>query len=76
MKNKIENRLEEITRYYGSLEAYNEEQRRCNLAAIEAAQRANTFAQAVRFYNPMPEEVVQARPAPRRLWLKLFGQKA
>jgi hypothetical protein len=80
MKKKDEINLEDIIRYYGSLEAYNEEQRRCCQAQIETAVRFTPFAKQITIENarPIPVEVVEvkATPKPRRFWLKLFGQKA
>lgn len=72
---KTQKELEDIIRYYGSLEVYNEEQRRCSLATIEATMEANPFTKQVRIKNALPVEVVKAKLRPRRFWLKLFGQK-
>jgi hypothetical protein len=78
MKKKTETTLplEEIIRYYGSLEAYNEEQRRCGLATIETTLQANPFAEHVTINNALPVEEQEIKPEPRRFWLNLFGQKA
>lgn len=77
MKNKTEQEQErEIIGYYGSLEVYNEEQRRCALAAIETATQANPFTPLIKIENAIPVEVVDIKPAPWHFWLKLFGQKA
>ncbi len=76
MKKKIETSSEEIISYYGSLEAYNEEQRRCGLASIEFAMLANPFMQELKIEQAMPVPTFRLKPQPGRFWLKLFGQKA
>ncbi len=80
MKKETKSYVEEIIRNYGSLEAYNEEQRRCNLVSIENEVRVNPFARRVRLENagPLQVKVVESksRPQSRRFWLRLFGQKA
>lgn len=75
MKKKDEKNLEDIIRSYGSLEAYNEEQRRCCQAQIETAIRINPFTTRIRIEHarPISIEVVEATLKPRRFWLKLFG---
>ena len=78
MKNKAEQEreLEEIIGYYGSLEVYNEEQRRCALATIETATQANPFTPHIKIENAIPVEVMDIKPVLWHFWLKLFGQKA
>ena len=76
MKNTTEQELEEIIRYYGSLAAYNEEQRRCTLVTIETALQANPFTRRFRLENALPVKVVKTNPGKRPFWLKFRGQKA
>jgi hypothetical protein len=76
MKKQTENELEAIIRNYGSLEAYNEEQRRCALFTIETKMRANPFTNRIKFDNASPLEAPQNRQPRRSFWLKFFTQKA
>jgi hypothetical protein len=73
MKKKTESSLEEIIHYYGSLEAYNEEQRRCGMVTIETAMRANPFIQQIRIEQARPIEMTEVQPEPRRFLFKFFG---
>lgn len=78
MKKQTETELNDIIRYYGSLEAYNEEQRRCSLVTIETATRANPFIKRIKIEHAMPTEKVEVKkvkPGRRPFWLKFFGQK-
>jgi|GEM_PF-2375417 len=77
MKKKTDNKLEEIIHDYGSLEAYNEEQRRFALITIETTLRANPFTGRISIENALPIEVkvVKAKPKRRQLRFKLFGTK-
>lgn len=75
MKRNIESRLEEIVRDYGSLAAYNEEQRRFGLISIEATLRANPFDKRVEIGNPEPQERVEARQV-RWSWPRFLFRKA
>ena len=76
MEKKLASRFEEIIHYYGSLEAYYEEQRRFGLVSIETAIRANPFRTSITLENPIPVEVVKVEKERRRFWLKFLGQKA
>lgn len=79
MKNKFENDLEELIRLYGSLEAYNEEQRRCSLTVIEQEARANPLAQRMKIHPAIAVnevEEVKARPGRRSFWLSFLGLRA
>lgn len=78
MKKKSETRPAAILRLYGSLEAYNEEQRRFGLVAVETATRANPFGPRLRFGSAGPVEIEtpETNVKPRRFRLKFFWQKA
>jgi hypothetical protein len=76
MEKKPASRFEEIIHYYGSLEAYYEEQRRFGLVSIEAAVRADPFRTSITIENPMPVEVVKVEKERRIFWLKFLGQQA
>ncbi len=72
MKKKNKTRFEEIIQDYGSLEAYNEEQRRCSMATIETALGINPFTKQFTIENAMPIEVAEEKPARQIFWFKLF----
>ena len=71
--------LAEIEQYYGSLEAYNEEQRRCGLAELEEYQRSGPL----KFFMPGYALAIMeesnggpARPQMKpRLRFRFFGAK-
>lgn len=71
--------LAEIEQYYGSLEAYNEEQRRCGLAELEEYQRNGP----VKYFMPSYALAIMeksnggpARPQMKpRLRFRFFGAK-
>ena len=49
MKKKDEKELVDLLSLYGSLEDYEEEQRRCGLVAIEKAGQLNPFVRRMSF---------------------------
>lgn len=73
-----DNWMEEIVRYWGSLEAYNEEQRRCGLMGIEA--QANSQPTQHKITLDEPDTIRQSTPvrsrSRARLSLNLFSSKA
>ena len=76
MKKNNDNRLEELIRFYGSLESYHEEQRRLGLVAIERAARSNPLVQQMLVENLWPVEELKAgkiRPARRPFWSIFLG---
>jgi len=69
MKKKSVTSLNEIIPYYGSLKAYNEEQRGCGLVTLEAARRDNPSTQPLRIENAMALEAVKVvKPQPWPFW--------
>lgn len=84
MSKKIESRFEEIIRYYGSVEAYNEEQRRFGLVSVEAVIRNHPFIPERKIaVSASGMAVIDDAPVNSlklNLWLKLgwprfFGKK-
>lgn len=75
MKKKRESTWEEIIRYYGSLEVYIEEQRRCALVTLETAFWTNPITQPIQLEEALPVEMVEGKPENRFFWLKFLRLK-
>ena len=61
MKRENENKLSELISLYGSLEAYEEEQRRCGLVSFEKAGRLNPFIRQIRVDKFWPSGLAEMK---------------
>jgi len=70
--------LNEIERYWGSLEAYNEEQRRVGLTQLEAEQFNNfaTFDFKPNLVSNLSQGTITRRHSGQQNGFHLFGHKA
>lgn len=70
--------LKEIERYWGSLEAYNEEQRRIGLAELEAEQFNNfaNFDSKPTLVSNLAEDTITQRHNGQHTSFRLFGRRA